>query len=379
MCVQLCSTSASLRSAGIPTPRAKNLRGTPQHACVAWTARRRRVCAGPFRVRALYERQSTDDLLGELRRRRREEGRGGEPGPRTTTTTTTTTTTPSTGAKVYLVGCGPGSADLLTLRAVNLMRRADVVLYDRLVSEETLSYCSSDAVLVYVGKQESLHSRSQEEINELIGIFASELDESSTVVRLKGGDPFIFGRGGEEAQYLRSLGIDVGVVPGMTSACAIGAELGIPLTHRTLATSVRFLTGHARENGQSDIDEAMATAFDTKTTLVIYMGLRTLDKTVETLLLGGLPRNTPAAAVEKGCTPEQRAVYSTLENLYEAVQDAQPKLASPTLIIIGEVVSLAPGYPRTRGTEQEEEAANIENISNSRYSNICVSPSFALE
>ena len=365
MCVQLCSTSASLRSAGFPTPRAKNLRGTPQHACVAWTARRRRVCAGPFRVRALYERQSTDDLLGELRQRRREEGRGGEPGPRTTTTSTTTTTTPSTGAKVYLVGCGPGSADLLTLRAVNLMRRADVVLYDRLVSEETLSYCSSDAVLVYVGKQESLHSRSQEEINELIGIFASELDESSTVVRLKGGDPFIFGRGGEEARYLRSLGIDVGVVPGMTSACAIGAELGIPLTHRTLATSVRFLTGHARENGQSDIDEAMATAFDTKTTLVIYMGLRTLDKTVETLLLGGLPRNTPAAAVEKGCTPEQRAVYSTLENLYEAVQDAQPKLASPTLIIIGEVVSLAPGWGR--GTEQTE---NISNI---------LSPSFALE
>jgi uroporphyrin-III C-methyltransferase len=351
MCAHLCSTSASLRSAGFPCPkRGMQIasRVVPTNtAQLVHPARRRHLCAGRFRVRALYERQSTDDLLGELRRRRRRaDDQGEEPNP--------TTSTPSTSAKVYLVGCGPGSADLLTLRAVNLMRRADVVLYDRLVSEETLSYCSSDAVLVYVGKQESLHSRSQEEINELIGIFASELDESSTVVRLKGGDPFIFGRGGEEAQYLRSLGIDVGVVPGMTSACAIGAELGIPLTHRTLATSVRFLTGHARENGQSDIDEAMATAFDTKTTLVIYMGLRTLDQTVETLLSGGLPRNTPAAAVEKGCSPEQRAVYSTLENLYEAVQDAQPKLASPTLIIIGEVVSLAPGYAGNSSPKKRE-------------------------
>ena len=332
MCAQVCSTSASLRSAGFPfLTRGMQLRvlGLPNTPELPNLARRRHVCAARFRVRALYERQSTDDLLGELRRRRK-----GAPGEK------------STSAKVYLVGCGPGSADLLTLRAVNLMRRADVVLYDRLVSEETLSYCSSDAVLVYVGKQESLHSRSQEEINELIGIFASELDESSTVLRLKGGDPFIFGRGGEEAQYLRSLGIDVGVVPGMTSACAIGAELGIPLTHRTLATSVRFLTGHVRENGQSDIDEAMSTAFDPKTTLVIYMGLRTLDKTVKTLISGGLPRDTPAAAVEKGCTPEQRVVYSTLESLYGAVQDAQPTLTSPTLIVIGEVVSLAPGWRR---------------------------------
>ena len=328
---------------------AENARALNRVACFP-----RRVGTRANAEHVFYERQSTDDLLAELRRRRTS--------TLTTTTSTSTTTpstTPSTTAKVWLVGCGPGSADLLTLRAVNLMRQADVVLYDRLVSEETLSYCSKDAVMCYVGKQESLHSRSQEEINELIGLFASELDETQTVVRLKGGDPFIFGRGGEEAQFLRSLGIDVGVVPGMTSACAIGAQLGIPLTHRTLATSVRFITGHARENGQSDIDEAMATAFDAKTTLVIYMGLKTLDKTVETLISGGLSKDTPAAAVEKGCTPEQRVVFSELGNLYESVSDAQPKLVSPTLIVIGQVVSLAPGYCSDRvissPTEVEDE------------------------
>ena len=248
-------------------------------------------------------------------------------------------------AKVWLLGCGPGSADLLTVRGLRLIQSADVVLYDRLVSEEILSLVNPSALMVYVGKQEGYHTRSQESISELLGVYASELGSGANVLRLKGGDPFVFGRGGEEAEYLRSVGVDVGVVPGITSACAIGAELGIPLTHRTLATSVRFLTGHARENGQSDIDEAMATAFDTKTTLVIYMGLRTLDKTVETLVEGGLPRDTPAAAVERGCTPEQRVVFSTLEDLYDAVQGAEPKLVSPTLIVIGQVVKLAPGYP----------------------------------
>lgn len=246
---------------------------------------------------------------------------------------------------MWLLGCGPGSADLLTVRGLRLIQSADVVLYDRLVSEEILSLVNPSALMVYVGKQEGYHTRSQESISELLGVYASELGSGANVLRLKGGDPFVFGRGGEEAEYLRSVGVDVGVVPGITSACAIGAELGIPLTHRTLATSVRFLTGHARENGQSDIDEAMATAFDTKTTLVIYMGLRTLDKTVETLVEGGLPRDTPAAAVERGCTPEQRVVFSTLEDLYDAVQGAEPKLVSPTLIVIGQVVKLAPGYP----------------------------------
>jgi uroporphyrin-III C-methyltransferase len=278
-----------------------------------------------------YVRQSTEELLALLRSRDAESA--------SSTPSCPTPVSPS--AKVWLVGTGPGDVDLLTMKAVKLMQRADVVLYDRLVSPDILELVSKDALMVYVGKQESYHTRTQEEIHALMGMFASELGPGSTVVRLKGGDPFVFGRGGEEVEYLRGLGINVGVVPGITSACAIGAELSIPLTHRGLATSVRFLTGHARENGQSDIDVAMATAFDPKTTLVIYMGLKTLETTVKTLIEGGLPGDTPAVAVEKGCTREQRTVFARLDELYDAVEGAQPKLVSPTLIIIGHVVSLA--------------------------------------
>ena len=240
---------------------------------------------------------------------------------------------------VYLVGTGPGDPELLTLKAVRLMREADVVLYDRLVSEDILEMVNPKALMVYVGKQKSYHTRSQAEIHELMQIFATELGTGATVVRLKGGDPYVFGRGGEEVEYLGKLGVQAHSIPGITAAAGIAADLGIPLTHRGLATSVRFMTGHAREGGQSDIDSAMATAFDTHTTLVIYMGLGTLERTVDTLITGGLPKNTPAVAVEKGTTPEQRTVWSTLEQLFHKVDEA--KLVSPTLIIIGNVVSLS--------------------------------------
>ncbi len=156
---------------------------------------------------------------------------------------------------VYLVGTGPGDPGLLTLRAVQLMQTADVVMYDRLVSEDILELVHPGALMVYVGKQRGFHTRTQEEIQELLGFFAGE---GATVVRLKGGDPFVFGRGGEEVQHLGALGVSVHVVPGITAAAGIAAELGIPLTHRGLATSVRFLTGHSREGGEDQLDDTGA-------------------------------------------------------------------------------------------------------------------------
>lgn len=241
---------------------------------------------------------------------------------------------------VYLVGTGPGDPGLLTLKAIRLMQTAHVVLYDRLVSEDILRLVNPSALMVYVGKQRSYHTRTQPEIHELLRTFAAE--GGATVVRLKGGDPYIFGRGGEELLYLEERGVKVYAVPGITAAAGISAELGIPLTHRGLATSVRFLTGHARDGGQAALDEAVATACDPHTTLVVYMGLGTLRRLSEELTMGGLGADTPAAAVERGTTPEQRIVWATLGTLGDEVERAQ--LKSPTLIVIGKVVALAPGW-----------------------------------
>jgi uroporphyrin-III C-methyltransferase len=247
---------------------------------------------------------------------------------------------------VYLVGTGPGDPGLLTLKAVRLMQTAHVVLYDRLVSEDILRLVNPGALMVYVGKQRSYHTRTQQEIHELLRTFAA--DAGATVVRLKGGDPFVFGRGGEEAEYLQHRGVSVFCVPGITAAAGISAELGIPLTHRGLATSVRFLTGHAREGGQAALDEAIATAVDPHTTLVVYMGLATLRRLVTELTEGGIDGATPAAAIERGTTPEQRIVWSTLDQLAEEADAAT--LQSPTLIIIGKVVALALGWQQAQVT-----------------------------
>lgn len=241
---------------------------------------------------------------------------------------------------VYLVGTGPGDPGLLTLKAVRLMQTADVVLYDRLVSPDILDLVSQSAVMIYVGKQQSYHTRTQDEIHGLLCAFAS--NAGATVLRLKGGDPYVFGRGGEEVQYLRERNVNVYVVPGITAAAGIAAELGIPMTHRGLATSVRFLTGHARDGGQAALDEAVATAVDPHTTLVVYMGLATLGRLREELMAGGLPEKIPAVAVERGTTIDQRAVWAPLNKLVEEVESA--KLKSPTLIVIGKVVALAHGW-----------------------------------
>ncbi|KAI4333176.1 hypothetical protein L6164_018014 [Bauhinia variegata] len=240
---------------------------------------------------------------------------------------------------VFLVGTGPGEAELLTLKAVRVIKSADLLLYDRLVSNDVLDLVGPDAKLLYVGKTAGYHSRTQEEIHELLLSFA---EAGATVVRLKGGDPLVFGRGGEEMDFLQQQGIQVKVVPGITAASGIAAELGIPLTHRGVANSVRFLTGHSRKGGTDPLFVA-ENAADPDSTLVVYMGLSTLPSLAQKLMHHGLSPRTPAAAIERGTTPQQRTVFAELKDLAEEITSAQ--LVSPTLIIIGKVVALSPFWP----------------------------------
>lgn len=207
------------------------------------------------------------------------------------------------------------------------------------MSEDVLLMAKSDARLVYVGKEKGYHSRSQEEIHELLLQFA---DAGALTVRLKGGDPFVFGRGAEESQYLEKRGICVQIIPGITAAAGISALLGVPLTHRGVATSVRFITGHAREGGAEDLDNTISAAADPNTTLVVYMGLSTLPQLVRQLMEGGLNPDTPATAVERGTAQDSRLCHGPVSELPELTQRAE--LRSPTLIMIGDVVSLSPGW-----------------------------------
>ncbi|XP_015571039.1 S-adenosyl-L-methionine-dependent uroporphyrinogen III methyltransferase, chloroplastic [Ricinus communis] len=240
---------------------------------------------------------------------------------------------------VFLVGTGPGDPELLTLKAVRVIQKADLLLYDRLVSNDVLDLVGPDARLLYVGKTAGYHSRTQEEIHELLLSFA---EAGATVVRLKGGDPLVFGRGGEEMDFLQQQGIQVKVVPGITAASGIAAELGIPLTHRGVANSVRFLTGHSRKGGTDPLFVAENAAHP-DSTLVVYMGLATLPSLASKLMHHGLPENTPAVAVERGTTPHQRVVFAELKDLADEIASAE--LVSPTLIVIGKVVALSPFWP----------------------------------
>lgn len=195
------------------------------------------------------------------------------------------------------------------------------------------------ARMVYVGKEKGYHSRTQEEIHELLLQFA---EAGALTVRLKGGDPFVFGRGAEESQYLEQRGVCVRIVPGITAAAGISALLGVPLTHRGVATSVRFVTGHAREGGTDALDETIAAAADPNTTLVVYMGLSTLPTLISLLVTGGLNPDTPAVAVERGTAVDSRICHGTAAQLAELTKQAE--LKSPTLIVIGDVVALSPGW-----------------------------------
>ena len=234
--------------------------------------------------------------------------------------------------QVYLVGAGPGDPDLLTFRALRLMQKADVVVYDRLVSPQILELVRRDAEKIYVGKAKSNHTLPQDDINQLM---VDEAKKGNRVVRLKGGDPFIFGRGGEEIQTLIQHGIDFQVVPGITAASGASSYAGIPLTHRDHAQSVVFATGHLK-NGTIDLN--WPALVQKNQTAVFYMGLTGLPIICEKLIEHRLDANTPIALVQSATTEKQAVLTGTLSNIVAKQEEAQ--LQPPTLIIVGSVVSL---------------------------------------
>lgn len=236
--------------------------------------------------------------------------------------------------RVFLVGAGPGDPDLLTVRALNVLQRAEIVVYDRLVSDAVLSLIPESAEKIFAGKASRKHIMPQATINEVL---VTQTRSGRRVVRLKGGDPFIFGRGSEEALYLAQHGIAFEIVPGITASMGCAAYAGIPLTHRGLAKGVHFVTGHMAENGDLDLDwDRLA---DPDTTLVIYMGLMKIDRICARLVEAGLAPNTPAAAIENGTLPAQRVVSATLSELPQAIAEAE--LSAPTLFVVGAVAALS--------------------------------------
>lgn len=236
--------------------------------------------------------------------------------------------------RIYLVGAGPGDPELLTIKAARLLDRADAIIYDRLVSDEILDLANPFAERVYVGKSTGSHSLKQSEINTLLVHMARK---HGHIVRLKGGDPYIFGRGGEEAEWLSLHNVPFEVVPGITAAAGCMAQLNLPLTHRGLATGVRFVTGHM----QADIEphHDWRSLADPDTTLAIYMGVKTMPVIAGKLLEHGLPTDTPVMIIENGSTPDQRHFRSTLGNVCDDLNrlDFDP----PCMIVIGRVISLA--------------------------------------
>lgn len=235
---------------------------------------------------------------------------------------------------VFLVGAGPGDPDLLTVKARRLIDEVDAVVFDKLVADPIMALVPATTERIFAGKQASNHYMPQEKINELLVDLARQ---GRRVMRLKGGDPFVFGRGGEEALHLARNGVPFEVVPGITSSAGCAAYAGIPLTHRDFAHGVRFVTGHTQ--GPDGLGLNWNSLADPDTTLVIYMGVTNVSVITQRLIAAGLPAATPAAAINEGTRPDQRVLKTTLSALADDI--AASGLSGPTLMVIGKVVELA--------------------------------------
>lgn len=234
--------------------------------------------------------------------------------------------------KAYIVGAGPGDPELLTIKALKCIQQADVILYDRLVNPIFLNETKQDCEIIYCGKQPSCHTLQQEEINQLLVDYTKQ---GKNVVRLKGGDPFVFGRGAEEVEMLVRNGLPVEVVPGITSGIAAPAYAGIPITHRELGSSFAVVTGHRSSGKPTDIDwKSLASAVDT---LAIYMGIGNLSYISGELMKHGKRADTPVAIIQQGTTADQRTVTGTLASIHKIVE--QEGIKNPAMIVIGEVVT----------------------------------------
>lgn len=233
--------------------------------------------------------------------------------------------------KVYLTGAGPGDRELLTLKALRVIQEADVIIYDRLANPDILKDAKDGCEFVYVGKEDKHHTLPQEEINEVIYQNACKYEN---VVRLKGGDPFVFGRGGEEGIYLKQRDIEFEFIPGITSAIAVPEYAGIPVTHRGITVSFRVVTGHERHG--KDHSQIPWENYKTDDTIIFLMGLHKLKKITKKLMEIGKPKDYPIAVISKGTTKDEQTVVGTLEDIYDRAKD----LPTPALIIVGEVIRL---------------------------------------
>ncbi|MDF1878455.1 uroporphyrinogen-III C-methyltransferase [Sulfurimonas sp. SAG-AH-194-C20] len=233
--------------------------------------------------------------------------------------------------RVYLTGAGPGDLDLLTVKALRMIQKADIIIYDRLANAEILKEVKDGCEFLYVGKEDAKHTIPQNEINEIL--FKASLKHDN-IVRLKGGDPFVFGRGGEEALFLKDKNVAFEIIPGISSAISVPAYAGIPVTHRGISTAFKVVTGHI----SADKDSSNINWNDLKSddTIVFLMGLKNIDIICEKLLSLGKPKEYPVAVISRGTTPEQKVVVGTLEDITQKSKG----LATPALIVIGEVVKL---------------------------------------
>jgi len=237
--------------------------------------------------------------------------------------------------KVFLVGAGPGDPSLITLRAVEIIKKADVVLYDRLVSKKIISMIPKKAESIYVGRAVGDDYKHQDDTNELMVMYAKT---KRNIVRLKGGDPMIFGRGGEEAEYLKKHNISFEIIPGITSGIGSATYAGIPLTHRKFASSVVFVTGHEDFEKSKDAVRWKKLAKSTDT-IVVMMGLSRIGIISKQLLSGGMDKKTPVAVIQDGTTSKQKMITGTISNIAQKIK--QSKIRPPSIIIIGKVVNLS--------------------------------------